>query len=244
MKPFIRLTRHPYEEPYLINLTVEASNGRTTGEVEMYTDPGDLSRVARTLRQFPGAERDVVVWELRSERAEGRFAYHFRMRVFQQFAPGDCAIELRLCNNGIAPYREEAEFSIAAVPSDLDRLAELLEGFAALEHTVLEWRRAAVLMRRWQHRSVYWRFQIVMGGWALTFIALLAARPQGQWVLVVFPIVIIVGTLAATLRCPMCREWVMLSNVPVFPVRRRTPKVCPRCGWPTRKARQEPERKP
>jgi hypothetical protein len=62
------------------------------------------------------------------------------MRVFQVASGGQCAVELRFNNNQLPPDREVAEFSLHALPSDLDRLAALLEGFSRLEHRVLEWR--------------------------------------------------------------------------------------------------------
>jgi hypothetical protein len=38
------------------------------------------------------------------------------------------------------PYEERyLEFSIDTLPADLDRFAELLRRFSALEHSVLEW---------------------------------------------------------------------------------------------------------
>ena len=60
-----------------------------------------------------------------------------------------------------------------------------------------------------------------------------------DWALLLFPTLIIVGTLGATLRCPKCLEWVMLSTVPLLPIRRRPPKVCQACGWSTKRGREE-----
>lgn len=139
MKPFIRITRRPYEEPYHVNLVVVASNGRQSGELEIYANAEDLAVFARDLRGFPKQKSDIVRWELGSERSEDNFAFYYRLRVFQVTVDGRCAIELRFCNNQEPPRREVVEFSIDALPSDLDRLAGLLERFSRLEHTVLEW---------------------------------------------------------------------------------------------------------
>ena len=139
MRPFIRITRHPYEEPHHVNLVVAASNGRQQGELEIYANAEDLVVFAHKLRGFPKQKDDTVLWELGSERSEDRFAFYYLLRVFQVTASGRCAIELHFCNNQTPPDREVVEFSIDALPSDLDRLADLLERFGRLEHTVLQW---------------------------------------------------------------------------------------------------------
>ena len=139
MKPFIRITRYPYEEPYLLNLVVAASNGRQQGELEIYANSDDLASFARELRGFPNQNDDSVDWQLGSERPEDRFAFYYRLRAFRVSPTGQCAIEVRFSNNCEPPHREVVEFSIEALPSDLDRLADLLERFGRLEHKVLEW---------------------------------------------------------------------------------------------------------
>jgi hypothetical protein len=116
-----------------------ASNGRQQGEIEIYTNADDLTAFAGKLRGFPKQENGAALWELGSERPEDRFAFYYRLRVFQVARNGQCAVELRFCNNRQPPEREVAEFSIGAQPSDLDRLAELVERFSRLEHRVLEW---------------------------------------------------------------------------------------------------------
>ncbi len=137
---FIRVTRNPYEEPHHVNLVVTASNGRTRGELEIYANATDLLAFSQALRSPPKFGQDIAVWELGSEEPERRFAFHFRIRVFQVSATGQCAVEVRLCNNGKAPEREIVEFSMLALPADLERLSKLFEQFGALAHRVLEWR--------------------------------------------------------------------------------------------------------
>ena len=96
--------------------------------------------VARGLRGFPRGKDDTVLWELGSERPEDRFAFYYRLRAFPVGPRGRCAVEFRFNNNQAPPDREVAEFSVQALPSDLDRLASLFDGFSRLEHRVLEWR--------------------------------------------------------------------------------------------------------
>ena len=139
VKPFIRITRRPYEEPHHINLVVAASNGRQLGELEIYTNAKDLTVFASGLCEFPKHTEDIVLWELGSEHPEDRFAFYFRIRVVQLAANGLCAVELRFNNNQTPPDREVSEFSIQTLPSDLDRLARLIEQFSSLQHKFLEW---------------------------------------------------------------------------------------------------------
>ena len=139
MKPFIRITRYPYEEPYHLNLVVAASNGRQRGELEIHANSEDLGSLAADLRGFPSGGEDPVIWELGSERPEDRFAFYYRLRVFQTDATGRCGVELRFNNNQAPPDREVVEFSLEAYPADLDRLADLLERFGRMEYRVLEW---------------------------------------------------------------------------------------------------------
>ncbi|MEM7351172.1 MAG: hypothetical protein AAF657_10225 [Acidobacteriota bacterium] len=138
--PFIRITRYPYEEPYHLNLVVEASNGRQRGALEIYAKAEDLSRLARDLRGVLRGSSEAVQWELGSERPEDRFAFYYRFRIVTVSGSGRCTIDLRFNNNQRPPEREISEFSIEGVePTELDRLAELLRQFSRLEHRVLEW---------------------------------------------------------------------------------------------------------
>jgi hypothetical protein len=139
MKPYIRIVRRPYEEPYHVNLIVAASNGRTRGELEIYANAADLETLGTALLGFPKRQDDEAKWELGSEKPDDRFAFYCRLRVRQVASNGRCAVELRLNNNAAPPDREIAEFSISALPADLDRLASLLTHFGKLEHRVLEW---------------------------------------------------------------------------------------------------------
>ena len=139
MRPFIRITRHPYEEPYHVNLVVSAGNGILQGEIEIYANAEDLIAVANALSGFPESEDDTYIWELGSENEQDRYAFYFRFRVFQTSANGKCAIELRFNNNQPAPAQRITEFCIESFPADLDRLGSLLKKFSRLEDSTMEW---------------------------------------------------------------------------------------------------------
>ena len=139
MNSYLRITRHPYEEPYHLNLVIEASNGRLHGALEVYVSSQDLSELPSSLRGFPSKNNETVRWELGSERPSDRSDYYFRLQALKVSAYGQCAIALRFNNNRPPPECEIVEFSIRAEPADIERLTRLLDQFSGLEHSVLEW---------------------------------------------------------------------------------------------------------
>src|SRR5687768_3782680 len=114
MNPYIRITRHPYEEPYHLNLVIEASNGSVCGKLEFYLNADALLKWADEMEIFPRHATSVVLWEIGSERPEDRFAFYFRLRLFTVDSLGHGAIQLRLNNNAALPDREVSEFCIRA----------------------------------------------------------------------------------------------------------------------------------
>jgi hypothetical protein len=136
---YIRIIRKPYEEPYLLNLVIQASNGVQENQLEFYDNAEALSHLANELEVFPRHNSQVFLWELGSERPEDRFAFYFRFRAFVVDSVGHCAIQLRFNNNEALPDRELSEFCIRAEPAQLNRLAQLLREFSKLKHEVLVW---------------------------------------------------------------------------------------------------------
>ncbi|MDQ3622119.1 MAG: hypothetical protein M3463_06480 [Verrucomicrobiota bacterium] len=137
--PGIRFTRHPYEEPYHLNLQLEASNGRVHGGLDYYCNAEDLKILGKQLVDFTGADNHEVVYELGSEKPIDRFAFFLSLRVKPLDSSGHCAVQIRLKNYEEPPSREVMEFSIRANVADLNRLGNLLVGFGRLQHRVLEW---------------------------------------------------------------------------------------------------------
>ena len=139
MKSYLRIVRHPYEEPYHLNLVINASNGNVAACFEYYENADAIRKWASALEQFPRHSNDVFLHEIGSEVPEDRYAYYFRLRVFTTSSVGGCAIQLRFNNNQSLPGRELFEFCIQAEPSQINRLGKLLRTFAELNHEVLEW---------------------------------------------------------------------------------------------------------
>jgi hypothetical protein len=135
----LKIVRKPYEEPYQINLIVTASNGRSTGEIEIYMNASDLDDYGRALQDFPQSTTHSVLWELGSERPEDRFGFYFRLKFLVTRSTGQCAIIVRFNNNEQIPDTEIAEFCIPALPAQLNQLGEQLVKFAKLEDEELVW---------------------------------------------------------------------------------------------------------
>ena len=140
MKTLINLTRFPYEEPYHIQLLLEAGNGMQHASIEYYTNAHDLPELGAALVQFPFTDTREHIYEIGSEDPATRCAYHIRLRFFLIRPTGACGIEVRFNNNRLeAPYRETADFTIQAEVAGINRLGQLLKDFGRLEHRVLEW---------------------------------------------------------------------------------------------------------
>lgn len=140
MTTLFRLTRYPYEEPHLVQLLLEASNGKQHASIEYYTNASDLPDLGEALIQFPSTETKDHVYEIGSENPMERWAYHIRLRFFLVRPTGDAGIEIFFNNNRpAAPDRETANFTILAEIAGINRLGKLLSEFGRLNHRVLEW---------------------------------------------------------------------------------------------------------
>lgn len=60
----IMITRYPYEEPYHLNIEIEATNGRIKGLLNFYINASDLFELADELEVFPRHSSAVYLWEL------------------------------------------------------------------------------------------------------------------------------------------------------------------------------------
>lgn len=139
MSGFLRITRTPYEEPYHLQLLLEASNGRQTASLEIYVSADLVNEMANALAVFPRHASDAYLCEIGSERKEDHWAYYFRFRAFLTDALGHSALLFRFNNNRELPHRELAEFCIETDPASIHRLSALLKEFAKLQHETLYW---------------------------------------------------------------------------------------------------------
>src|SRR6266567_3713694 len=101
----IRITRHLYEEPYHLNLHIEASNGRVNGTLEYYCNADDLKTLGKQLVDFTGSRSQAVIYELGSEKPNDRFAFFLSLRVRPVDSSGHCAVHVCMNNNQEPPSR-------------------------------------------------------------------------------------------------------------------------------------------
>lgn len=139
MNQYIRITRKPYEEPYNLNLKIQASNSSARVEMDFYIGAQVLTEFANALEQFPKYKNQVFLWEAGSEVPEDRWAYYLRIRTFCLDELGHCAIQLRWNNNQNLPDRVISDFCILAEAGQVNRLGNLFRKFAKLKHSILEW---------------------------------------------------------------------------------------------------------
>ncbi|WP_145056682.1 hypothetical protein [Adhaeretor mobilis] len=118
---------------------MSAGKPNTQVEFEIYANATDLNHAAVSLTGFPGTDNHSFTWELGSENPRDRFAFYFRLRVFQLSPKGCCAIELRFNNNQKPPDQKIVEFCIKAPLADFDRLGAMFTTFSRLEDLTMEW---------------------------------------------------------------------------------------------------------
>lgn len=135
----IHIRRHPYEEPYLVNLVFTANNGAFKGQLEYYCDPNDLKDIGMALRDFPKKIPDEYSYEIGSTKSEDNFAHYFALHASTTDRSGHCALQVVIDNNKNRPNEGACSFSIIVEPNALVRLGELLIAFSKLKHREMCW---------------------------------------------------------------------------------------------------------
>ena len=131
--------RFPYEEPYHLNLLIEASNGSMRGGLGYYCNASDLNELGNKLLGYLGNKEQIIIYKLGSEKPEDCFAFFFSLQVISLDLAGHSAIRIRMNNNQPLPATEVCELCISADVADVNRLGSLLVTFGKLEHRVLDW---------------------------------------------------------------------------------------------------------
>ena len=146
MKHFIQITRHPYEEPYQLNLVIMAGNGLTQGALEFYLDPTNLEQIGNALIDFPKHANSRHLFTKGSEYREDGFAWYLRLYFKALMSLENCAIQIRM-NNNREPLKsvpvfetpQIVDFYLLTDSARLQELGRLLREFANLEHYRLYW---------------------------------------------------------------------------------------------------------
>ena len=135
----ILVTRHPYEEPYHLQLEISASNGAFSMCTDIYLNTAELDELGRRLQSFPRRVGDTCELRYGSDDPLKRFYRLFVLRAYTFNAIGHCAIALQVNQNSAEPNEGIAQFSIKAEAAAINRLGALFEEFARLSHRSLRW---------------------------------------------------------------------------------------------------------
>jgi hypothetical protein len=138
-KSYIRIQRFLYEEPYHLQLGLDASNGHFRGGFDFYTSTKDLIGLGKQLRDFPESSADEVSWVYGSDVPADRCYRYLAIRAYVTNASGHCAIQFTLNSNSSEPHEGQCKFSILAEAAAINRLGDLLIGFGKLKHLELFW---------------------------------------------------------------------------------------------------------
>jgi hypothetical protein len=139
MEPYIVMRRVPYEEPYHLNIELEASNGTFGGAVDFYCSPQALLKIGAALSAFPVKIPDEYIFEYGSPGVGNRVYRHVLLRAYTVGAVGHCGLQISMNRNCAPPDEGICEFSILAEAAALNKLGHLLQRFAQLEHLELKW---------------------------------------------------------------------------------------------------------
>jgi hypothetical protein len=133
----IVIRRHPYEEPYLINLEWFITNGIFTGSIGLFCNVEDIRKIGEVLTRFPTRPGDEYIYEYGSE--ESKSNCYFALRAYTTDKVGHCALQFILDNYRDEPGEGKCQFSIRADAGSIQGLGKMLVRFADLQHLQLEW---------------------------------------------------------------------------------------------------------
>jgi hypothetical protein len=139
LEKLIKIIRNPYEEPYHINLIFKASNGESTGQLEIYDNADSLKELADVLEDFPFKKTKNFLWELGSEKPEDRFRFYFKCEFSIIKHSSECVVRIRLNNNEDGIEKSISEFNIQCYPAELNKLGQLFREFSKLKKKTLIW---------------------------------------------------------------------------------------------------------
>ncbi|GHU29024.1 hypothetical protein AGMMS50256_12870 [Betaproteobacteria bacterium] len=137
--PGLVIRRHPYEEPYHVQLEFTASNGMFAGSTDIYCNVADITNIGCGLLAFPSKAGDEYVYEYGSEDPNARLYRHFVLRAYTIDGVGHCALQFAINLNQSEPEEGVCRFSIPVEPGALNRLGKLFTVFAELRHLELQW---------------------------------------------------------------------------------------------------------
>lgn len=139
MKPLVLVKRHPYEEPYLLQIEFTVSNGSFSGNTDIYCHTEALKEIGNGLREFPKVSNDEYIFEYGSDDPKENLYCHFVLRAYTIDSVGHAAIQFVISNNSEEPYEGKCRFSIQADAASINRLGEKFLRFSKLNELEFEW---------------------------------------------------------------------------------------------------------
>jgi hypothetical protein len=138
MSPHLKVRRLPDdEEPYHAELVLTASNGAFAGSTNIYCRVEEIAEIGRGLKNFPSKIGDEYRYEYGSETPE--WHRYLLLRAYTVGGVGQCALQIVINHNRAEPDDAYCRFSILVEAAMLNRLGDLFEKFAELQHLELEW---------------------------------------------------------------------------------------------------------
>ena len=117
----------------VIQFEIEATNGVTTTSVEFYGCQDEFKEFANKLCSFPESIDTEVKYEHPTT-----YAY-LLLRVFCYEKNGHTAIQIKMDNDRIEPYKSYSEFYILTVPASINQLGQQLKSWKPEMNNKIEW---------------------------------------------------------------------------------------------------------
>jgi len=138
--PYIIVRRHPYEEPYVLQIEFLISNGNFSSKVDIYCNPEDLEKIGNSLKAFPAKIPDEYCYIYGSEDPNEKVYRFFRIKAYAIDAWGHCALQFAINYNNDEPDEGTSKFSIHPIdPAILSKLGDLFISFSRLSHLEFHW---------------------------------------------------------------------------------------------------------
>lgn len=120
-----------------VQYKIQLDNGINSTSIDFYGYSDTFNDFATGLISFPKTVNDVVTYELGE--SGDKWAYYILLKVYCFEVNGHTAIQIKVDNNGKAPYINKSEFYITTVPASINELGKLLLNWNPKVEKEIEW---------------------------------------------------------------------------------------------------------
>lgn len=143
-QPFLIIRRHPYEEPYLVELEFIISNGFFSSSIDdIYCTVEDIDQMGKTLKEFPKKVPDEYRYEYEIGKPEDDYYRYFSLKISTRNSVGDSFLQFQINIDpeepGWALYGGMCKLYFPAEAAGINHLGRMLEQFRKLEYLELRW---------------------------------------------------------------------------------------------------------